>query len=194
MAVEVYLGNPPENIRLWIINNSQYASHSDTRFTLANGTTESYEITGTLNYQWMCDNGFYDETNWSWMKPIVEANLGNTLTSVSDSAFYECSSLTNVIIPESITTIGINVFDTCIGLTSIIIPNSVSSIGDTAFYNCSSFISMIIPNNVMSIGYRAFENCSNLTSVVFEGKTLTQVQNMNNYPWDIEPTTIISVA
>jgi len=52
----------------------------------------------------------------------------------------------------------------------------------------------MIPNSVTSIGDYAFAGCSNLTSLIFQGKTLSEIQEIENYPWGIEDTSIISVA
>ncbi|MBR1558306.1 MAG: leucine-rich repeat domain-containing protein [Prevotella sp.] len=58
------------------------------------------------------------------------------VTSIGDYAFYNCTGLTSVTIPNSVTGIGGRAFYNCIGLTSVTIPNSVTSIGEEAFYNC----------------------------------------------------------
>ena len=58
------------------------------------------------------------------------------VTSIGDRAFYECSGLTSVTIPNSVTSIGNSAFSNCHGLTSFTIPNSVTSIGDGAFSDC----------------------------------------------------------
>ena len=83
--------------------------------------------------------------------------------SIGDWAFYKCSSLTSVTIPNSVASIGDWAFYYCYSLTSVTIPNSVTSIGEEAFYYCS-FTSVTIPNSVTSIGDGAFCNCD-LTSV-----------------------------
>ena len=62
-----------------------------------------------------------------------------TDTSIGDSAFYSCTSLTSITIGNSVTTIGDYIFKNCDNLTSITIPSSVTSIGGSAFYYCSSF-------------------------------------------------------
>ena len=91
--------------------------------------------------------------------------IGNSVTSIGNCAFYECSSLTSVTIPNSVTSIGERAFSGCSSLTSITIPNSVTSIGDYAFSSCESLTSVTIPNSVTSIGDQAFSGCSRLTSV-----------------------------
>ena len=66
------------------------------------------------------------------------------VTSIGKYAFYKCSGLTSVTIPNSVTSIGISAFYNCSGLTSVTIGNSVTSIGNSAFSNCSGLISIIV--------------------------------------------------
>lgn len=51
MAVEKYLGNPPQHVINWIKAHFQPAGHPETRFTLQDGNVETYDITGTLDQQ-----------------------------------------------------------------------------------------------------------------------------------------------
>ena len=59
-----------------------------------------------------------------------------SVTSIGYYAFYKCSNLTSVTIPNSVTSIGGEAFWDCSSLTSITIPNSVTNIGSNAFCNC----------------------------------------------------------
>ena len=85
--------------------------------------------------------------------------------SISNAAFYNCTGLFSVTIPNSVTSIGDHAFSSCTGLTSITIPNSVTSIGERAFDNCDGLTSINIPNSVTSIGNYAFYGCELLSSV-----------------------------
>ena len=88
-----------------------------------------------------------------------------SVTNIGQGAFFGCTRLTNITIPDSVTSIGDNTFDGCIGLVSVTIGNGVTSIGNSAFNGCTGLTSIEIPNSVTSIGRYAFEGCTGLTSV-----------------------------
>ena len=96
---------------------------------------------------------------------VITADMLDEYTSIGSYAFYDCSSLTSIEIPNSATSIGGCAFGLCFRLTSVTIPNSVTSIGGYAFLGCYGLTSVTIPNSVTSIGERAFAYCYDLTSV-----------------------------
>ena len=116
----------------------------------------SYDISGTTATVKSCD------VNYSGGLVIPESitfeNSIYSVTSIGNSAFSYCSSLTSVTIPNSVTSIGDPAFYGCRSLTSVTIPNSVTSIGNRAFCRCHSLTSVTIPNSVTSIGNAAFLN------------------------------------
>ncbi|MCR5849454.1 MAG: leucine-rich repeat domain-containing protein [Bacteroidaceae bacterium] len=105
---------------------------------------------------------------------LTSVTIPNSVTSIGDCAFLDCIGLTSVTIGNNVTSIGDGAFNSCTGLTSVIIPNSVTSIGCGAFTGCSGLTSVTIPNNVTDIGERAFEGCSGLTSVTISN-SLTSI-------------------
>ncbi len=95
-----------------------------------------------------------------------ELRYFTSITSIPSSAFYGCTGLKSIELPESITSIGGSAFYNCTGLKGVVIPNNVTSVGASAFYGCTSLEEMIIPNNVTTIGSSAFYGCSGLQAVV----------------------------
>ena len=95
----------------------------------------------------------------SSLKVVVIADS----TSIDNSAFRNCDSLTSVTIGDSVTSIGNNAFYSCDSLASVTIANSVTGIGNNAFYSCDSLTSVTIPDSVTSIASNAFSGCQNIT-------------------------------
>ena len=102
---------------------------------------------------------FYDCTS---LKSIT---IPNSVTKIDDFAFYH-TSLESITIPDSVTKIGKSAFSYCASLKSITIPNSVTEIDEFAFYECKSLESITIPNSVTRIGNRAFKWCGSLKSII----------------------------
>ena len=125
----------------------------------------------------MYDNSYYNEdyyvneysSDYSGFVVIPETvnynGITYPVTAIDSYAFFRCTNLTSVTIPNSVTSIGVGAFMGCTGLTSIPIANSVTTISNSAFYGCSGLTSVTIPNFVTSIGGNAFSACSGLTSV-----------------------------
>ncbi len=90
---------------------------------------------------------------------------GKPVTSIGESAFFFCSELESVTIPDSVTSIGISAFSGCSRLTNVTIPDGVTSIGASAFSGCSGLANLVIPDSVADIGSGAFYDCSGLTGI-----------------------------
>ena len=132
--------------------------------------TWTLDADGTLNISGMGamkDYGYDSNRNPVYKNSNVKkVVIEDGVTSIGESAFFYCSSLTSITIPDSVTSIGDYAFFNCSSLTSITIPDSVTSIGESAFYGCSSLTSITIPDSVTSIGNSAFSYCSRLTSIM----------------------------
>ena len=105
------------------------------------------------------------ESAFCYCESLTNITIPDSVTSIGDYAFSDCDSLISIIIPNSVTSIGYSAFEYCDKLTSITIPDSVTSIDNYVFYDCNSLTSITIPNSVTSIGNYAFSNCDSLISI-----------------------------
>ena len=125
------------------------------------------------NQHYSCDEHFVlfnkDKTELI-QYPVCNTNtnysIPNTVETIGDGAFVQCSNLTTVTIPDGVKRIGNSAFAYCINLTSITIPDSVTMIYDMAFLYCSALTSVTIGKGVTRIPYGAFYWCTSLASIV----------------------------
>lgn len=130
--------------------------------------TSSEDLTVEVTYRG--DDSYNSYSNEYTGEVLIPENIaynGNTYSviRIGEGAFYGCSSLMNINIPNSVTNVGKNAFQACSNLTSITIPNSVTSIGEGAFSSCTCLTSITLPNSVINIDSYTFAYCSSLTTV-----------------------------
>lgn len=81
---------------------------------------------------------------------------GTSIKNISTNAFYGCSSLASITIPDGVESIGDSAFESCELLSEINLPDSLTLIDDDAFFNCYALEYITLPGNITSIDYRAF--------------------------------------
>ena len=149
-----------ESLRTVVINGGSIAKYSFYGVDMLESVTIPEVAGGYFSYMFGGESG---------RDNIVPASIKSVTVlggEIKENAFYKCTRLTSIVIPDSITSIGGSAFYNCSGLTSIVIPDSVTSIGNYAFSSCSSLTSIIIPDGVTNIGWHEFEGCSSLKSII----------------------------
>ena len=149
-------------------------------FTDAHKNDESVVIPETVNYNnrtyaIITVNGFSD-------RKLSSVKLSQSLKTIGDMAFYRCSNLKEIEIPNGIETIGNDAFESC-GLSSVVIPTSVKKIGSYAFgYNRSFMEVFFLGSEKPEISGVAFYNChSALTLYVPNKEAYGNARNMVQY-------------
>lgn len=105
---------------------------------------------------------FKNNTN---IQSFDELQYFTGLTTIGDQAFYHCSQLTSVVLPETVTAIGASAFQYCFYLSSIRLSENLENIASDAFWNCVRLTSIRIPAKVSSIGDTVFGYCTQLADV-----------------------------
>lgn len=119
------------------------------------------------------DRGNYCGGAFEKCTSLTKIIVPDSVTSIGAGAFCGCKNLTNITIPAGITSIENGSFAECGSLTDVTIPDGVNSIGDGAFMGCEGLTKVLIPDSLISIGNNAFESCVNLSDVVFSDSVIS---------------------
>ena len=125
---------------------------------------------GTVSFQYSVSDGKVTIIKYIGSGGNVEipAEIGGKLvTDINYNAFYQCSSVTDVAIPEGVTSIGARAFQECTNLKNVTFPSSIKTIEKWAFRGCVALESVDLShlNNLEQIGNLAFDNCAALKTV-----------------------------
>ncbi len=163
------------------LGHNTYDSHYTGKGLFYDCPLETLYLGRDLSYNTDRDYGcspFYD------IKTLASVTIGNSVTSIGSSAFYNCTGITSIVVDgnntkydsrENCNAIIETETNTLIaGCKNTIIPNSVTSIGSSAFYKCTGLTSIEIGNSVTSIGSSAFYKCTGLTSIEI-GNSVTSI-------------------
>lgn len=126
------------------------------RYPAANSAS-SYTIPSDIRA--LARNSFKNATNLQ----NVSFEEGANFVSVPEEAFYGCSQLNSVQLPDKLKRISRYAFYGCSKLQSINFPGTLQKISRYAFSGCSSLQKVEFPDSLLTISNHAFENCSSLT-------------------------------
>ncbi|NLT08333.1 MAG: leucine-rich repeat domain-containing protein [Ruminococcus sp.] len=106
--------------------------------------------------------GFIGEPSFIVVPPEIE---GCPVTEIRDNAFYECVSLKQIILPDSLERMGHHCFFGCTALESADLPVNVKEIGMGCFCRCTSLSYATLPKKIKRIPDSCFRSCAALTEI-----------------------------
>ncbi len=97
---------------------------------------------------------------------LESANLESctSLEVIGLMAFYDCSSLTDIVLPDSVTSLGQGAFMNCASLKSASLSDGLTELKSSVFYNCTELSEVRFGSGIQVIGDSAFEGCASLKS------------------------------
>lgn len=110
---------------------------------------------------------------FAWNSTITSVIIPDSVTVIEERAFSACIGLTNVTIGNGVVSIGVGAFQNCTGLTELTIPDSVTTLGDYSFGSCTGLEDLHIGKNVKTIGEMAFYYCIGLKELVIPESVTT---------------------
>lgn len=109
------------------------------------------------------DNAFYKCTS------LKEITLPESLEKMGHHCFFECTSLEKIVIPDSTAEIGMGCFDGCSALSEVTLSENFAVLPESCFRGCSSLKSIILPQNVTEIQKFCFAGCGSLSGISLSG-------------------------
>lgn len=99
--------------------------------------------------------------------------FSNSVTSIKDSAYYNCPDLEEVNIPSSVAAIQNYAFSDCVKLKTVVIADGALTIGTASFKGCSVLESVTLPNGATQLGQAAFRACFKLKTIAIPNTVTT---------------------
>ena len=145
-----------KSVSLALAMLAAFAGNADTWTDPETGYTWTYQIyyesTGTIASIYNNGSGKVAISPKPTGPVTIPSTLGGyPVRMIALEAFFGCSGMTEVTIPEGVKEIGVYAFQGCSGLRNVIIPDSVKSIDGFAFYKCSSLVSVSLPYSLQGV-------------------------------------------
>lgn len=130
---------------------------------IKNSNSSKYKISIAYSGVKCTDTYFRFNKNISYL--TIDESVNEISSDDNKGSFEYCSSLVQVIIPNSINVIKNYAFGSCSSLTKISIPSGVKTIPNGCFNLCEKLLDVSIPSSLENISYHAFYGCSSLTKI-----------------------------
>ena len=109
----------------------------------------------------------------------------NSVTSIEENAFYQCSKLSNIYFGNSLTSIGKRAFYKCESLTQITLPESLTHLDAYAFAYCTNLETVYLEKGITKLNIRVFAGCTNLKSIYYNGTVEDWNAVEKDEEWDL---------
>ena len=139
------------------------------KLTVASENTTYYSV----------DNCIIGKTNKTLVCGCKNSIIPNdgSVTIIGSRAFYGCSSMTYIYIPEGIEKLMFGAFASCTSWIDIILPSTLTVLDTMSLYGCTTLIDLIIPENMKTIGMYATYRCQNLTTITILSNSIETINS-----------------
>ena len=135
------------------------------------------------------NDAFNTEHHTDYNTAITKVTIPNTVTSIGDSAFINCTKLESISFPTALKTIGAYAFYNCDSLTNVVVPEGVTSIGEYAFADCDKLASITLPKSLKTLGTNALTADPALKDIFYQSGQ-QDWRELEYYGYNSEKTTV----
>lgn len=167
----------PENVNKIVDSAFDYCIGLE-KLTVASENATYYSV----------DNCIIGKTNNTLVCGCKNSIIPNdgSVTIIGSHAFFGCSSMTYMSIPEGVEKLMFGAFAGCTSWVDIILPQTLTVLDTMSLYGCTTLIDLIVPKNVQTIGMYATYRCTNLTTITILSNNITKNSINAEAFWDAE--------
>lgn len=159
------------------VNTKQLDAHSISVLINSLNFIDIKDVAAQLPDQIIWNQGMYITKDGVLLKYSGEAasvRIPDGVKCIEEKAFYDCSQVKDVTIPQSMEKIGERAF-AYTGLIKVELPSKLKEVSEAVFIGCSKLAAIKIPDSVTVIKKAAFCDCNSLKKVIF-GKSIKEIR------------------
>lgn len=161
-------------------------------YTIAISSNDSIYISGDSYYSTILSSiEATNNDNAPYRNSLTKVELGNNVI-LGNRAFYYCSSLETVTLPNSITNLGTYCFAYCESIKNIVFPNNMRNVSQGCFYNCTALKKAIFSDSITEIKTQAFYYCYALEDITLPGACTILRNKCFGYCYNIKKIKLLS--